>query len=123
MWIFLSDAMLSIVQKRGERLLTVRSRRKGDIESVFPDAAVTADAGTDYKYRARIPRKKVAEVISQQIMNLDYDNFKSSVEDNDRHDAYMNVWSAMMRYQNKVEGHRQNKRQSSMEFGTRAVRY
>jgi hypothetical protein len=36
-----------------------------------------------------------------QVMNLNYGNFKSSVKDRQRHDAYMGVWSAMFEYQNR----------------------
>ena len=60
MWIFLSDTMLSVVEKPDDRkrgTLTVRARVAGDIEKVFPDAKVEADKGTDYRFRARIPRE------------------------------------------------------------------
>lgn len=54
MWIFLNDSFLSIVQKPGDRdHITVRARLRGDIEAVFPDAAVIEGAGTDYRFRAR----------------------------------------------------------------------
>jgi hypothetical protein len=33
------------------------------------------------------------------LEKIDYPNFKSSVRDNDRHLAYMDVWSAMLRAQ------------------------
>ena len=50
MWIFLPESFISVVQKPGDTdTLTVRARIKGDIESVFPDAYVEADKGTDYK--------------------------------------------------------------------------
>jgi hypothetical protein len=60
MWIFLSDAFLSVVADKadpsGERLL-VRARRSGDIERVFPEAAVFSVAGADYAFRAWLPRR------------------------------------------------------------------
>jgi hypothetical protein len=102
MWIFLSDAMLSIVEKPGDSkagTLTVRARIKGDIERVFPDAKVVEGAGTDYRFRASIPREQVAKAMHDQVMNLNYGNFKSSVKDRQRHDAYMGVWSAMFSIQ------------------------
>lgn len=101
MWIFLSNAFLSIVDKgdpSGATLL-VRARRRGDIEAVFPEAEVIEGTGTDYRYRARIQRRRVAEAIAQQIENIRYGNFKSTVHDHDRHDAYMDTWQAMMRFQ------------------------
>jgi len=102
MWIFLSDSFLSIVDKgdpTGKTLL-VRSRHAGDIERAFPDAKVLVGGGTDYRYRARIDRVEVANAIADAIRSIDYGNFKSTVIDPERHDAYMDCWSAMYAYQN-----------------------
>lgn len=96
MWIFLADSFLSIVQKPDDiDSLTVRARIKGDIEKVFPNAVVVANAGTDYKYRAKVPREIVAKALFDRVMALDTPNFKSSVKNKKRHDVYMKVWSAM----------------------------
>jgi hypothetical protein len=102
MWIFTKDAFLSIVDKgatRGD--LMVRGRAEGDIERVFPGAKVVKGAGTDYLFRASIPRKKVAEVIAEQIMSIDYLNFKGATTEDDRHDAYFGAWRSMMAFQTK----------------------
>ena len=73
MWIFLPESFISVVQKPGDTdTLTVRARIKGDIESVFPDAYVEADKGTDYKYRARVSRQAVAQVLHDQVMGLQW---------------------------------------------------
>jgi hypothetical protein len=96
------DNMLSIVQKPGDAksgTLTVRGRIKGDIEAVFPDAVIEVDAGTDYRFRAKVPREKVAKAMHEAVMNLNYSNFKGAVKDSERHDAYMDVWDAMHRFQ------------------------
>ena len=96
MWIFLSNSFISVVQKPGDTdMLTVRARIEGDIERVFPDAKVQANKGTDYKYRAKVPRPVVAKALHDQAMSVSYPNFKSTVKDRNRHDAYMSVWSAM----------------------------
>jgi len=98
MWVFLSDAMLSIVQKPGDAkagTLTVRARVAGDIERVFPEAAVTEGAGTDYRFRATVPREKVAQAMHDQVMSVSYSNFKSTVKDRKRHDTYLRVWHDM----------------------------
>lgn len=102
MWIFLPNSMLSIVEKpndRGAGTLTVRGRIKGDIEAVFPDAVVEADTGTDYRFRAKLPREQVAKAMHEAVMNLDYSNFKGTVKDSKRHDAYMHVWNTMFQFQ------------------------
>lgn len=100
MWICLNDAFLSIVSKDcGPDELLVRARRDGDIERVFPDAKVEVTLGNDYRCRARVPRKDVAAALTQRVMAVDYDNFKGSVEEDELHDAYMGVWSAIGRLQ------------------------
>ncbi len=97
MWIAMSDAFLSVVDKAKDKsLLVVRARKQGDIEAVFPDAQVQVGGGTDYKFRAEIPRETVAQAIAERIMTISYPNFKGSVKDRARHNAYMKVWAAMM---------------------------
>jgi hypothetical protein len=101
MWIFLNNAMLSIVEPKHDgkagtaALLMVRARVKWDIERVFPDARVLEDAGTDYRFRALVPREAVVKKIADQIRKIDYGNFKNSITDDCRHDAYLRVWSVM----------------------------
>lgn len=102
MWLFTNTSFLSIVDKgdASGKTLLVRARRAGDIEQVFPNAEVQMGGGTDYRYRARIDRERVANAIADSIRNIDYGNFKSTVADPDRHDAYMDVWSVMYAFQN-----------------------
>lgn len=101
MWIFLKDSFLSIVDKgdASGRTLLVRARRPGDIERVFPDAQVAAGGGTDYAFRARIDREQVAQALASQVRAIRAPNFKDTVTETGRHHAYMDVWSAMLRYQ------------------------
>lgn len=105
MWLFLSDAMLSLVDKGGDgSTLLVRARRAGDIERVFPGAQVQEGGGTDYRFRARIDREEVALRIARAVREIRYGNFKSSVREHDRHDAYLEVWRAMYDYQEADKG-------------------
>lgn len=102
MWIFFNDSMLSIVKKEDDvGTLTVRARAKGDIECVFPNAEVVEDAGTDYFYRAKVARDEVAKALFDRTMDLNYGNFKSSVEEGARHEAYFKVWRAMYVFQGR----------------------
>jgi hypothetical protein len=96
MWIMHSDCFLSIVSKDcGPTELLVRARRNGDIEKVFPSAKVTRNTGTDYLYQAVIPRDAVKQAVAAMIDQIDYPNFKDSVEDSSLHAAYVGVWCAM----------------------------
>lgn len=102
MWIFTSKSFISIVQKPGDTdQLTVRARIKGDIEQLFPDAKVEVNKGTDYKYRAKVPRAAVALALHDQVMAVNYPNFKSTVKERKRHDGYMGTWSAMNAVQDR----------------------
>ncbi len=98
MWIALSDAFLSIVSKgKDKSKLCVRARRREHIERVFPGEPVIDNAGTDYPFRAYIGRDKVADVISRQLKNLCYNNFKNSAKnDADLARAYGWVWAVML---------------------------
>lgn len=104
-WLFLKDAFLSIVQKPDQRpgTLTVRSRLKGDIQRVFPGAKVRHTPSEDYAYRAVLPRGDVALALAQAAEAIDYDNFKATVKEDDRHAAYVGVWSSMLHLQRARE--------------------
>lgn len=101
MWIFMTKGFLSIIQDKADpNTMVVRARHKDDLCEVFgEDVEVIADAGTDYKFRARIPRERVAEVIAAKVAAIDYTNFKDTVTDPERHDAYFDVWDVMYKYQ------------------------
>ncbi|CDH46974.1 hypothetical protein [Candidatus Contendibacter odensensis] len=104
MWIFLNDAFLSIVEdKNNPDFLLVRGRIKGDIEQVFPDYLAIEGEGTDYRFRALVERDIVAEALYHAACNVDYGNFKSSVQERERHDKYMKVWEVMANWQSQAE--------------------
>ena len=102
MWLFTSKSFLSVVADKenptGDRLL-VRSRIAGDIEEVFSDANVMETSNADYRFRTWVSREKVNEAISEYVQNLNYINFKNSVEDQDRFRPLMRVWSTMYEHQ------------------------
>ncbi len=80
MWLFTRDGFLSIVEHNlNPNILIVRSRFKNHIQKIFGDVDVQENAGTDYEYRAEIPREKVAKVMSDMIMDIDYGNFKEEL--------------------------------------------
>lgn len=100
MWIFKNDAFLSIVAHRDlPGSVLVRSRVAGDIQRALPGAKVFEDAQADYQYRAIVKRDVLAQALFEAVDDINYPNFKDSVDDAARHDAYMAVWQAMaMRY-------------------------
>lgn len=104
MWIFLNDAFLSVVaDKNSDDMLLVRGRINGDIERVFPDFPVVENAGTDYRFRALVPRSVVADALAKTVDAIGYHNFKGSVKEKPRHHKYMHVWSVMEDWQSRAE--------------------
>lgn len=110
MWIFLKESFLSVIDPKGaykggtgpqSTKLLVRARIAGDIEAVFPSARVTETPDRDYRFRALIDRREVADAMHRQVMELDCGNFKGSVPDKARHDAYSGVWHVMHREQER----------------------
>ena len=100
MWLALSNSFISVVADReNPDKLLVRSRFPDDITRLFPNAKLFSKPNYDYKYRSLIDRKEVAKVISNQLLNIDYDNFKDSVLDPIRHNAYLDIWQTMFSIQ------------------------
>lgn len=104
MWVFLTDAFLSIVADRDDpKSLLVRARRSGDIERVFPRAEVRRAEEADYRFGAFLPRGEVQSVICARIGEIRYPSFMDAVEERDRHNSYFRVWDAMYRFQSQAE--------------------
>lgn len=105
MWIFLNDSFLSIVVAEPDSpglpdapgdWMCVRGRCPGDIEVVFPGVEVHEGLGSDYRYRAYLSREVVGEHLLAELERVTYGNFKNSVQESDRHDAYLRCWQAML---------------------------
>jgi hypothetical protein len=103
MWIFLNNTFLSIVSAADRPSdLLVRARRAGDIEQVFPKARVSTTSKSDYRFRAFVSRIDVVVAIAAQVGGIDYTNFKDSVADEDRRNAYLGVWRQMFIWQGAI---------------------
>lgn len=102
MWVFLKNSFLSVVQSPDNpAILVVRARVRGDIEAVFPVATIEETPYRDYRFRTYLRREEVAQALYSEVWNLTATNFKNSVDNKDRHDAYLDVWSAMYMYQQR----------------------
>ena len=96
MLIFTRHAFISIVDHpQDDRFLVVRGRIAGDIESMFPEAEVFERPGADYRFQANIARDRVSQRVAAQVKEVHYESFESSIEDSDRRQSYIQVWSAM----------------------------
>lgn len=103
MWLFTPIGFFSIVQKRDETYLTIRSRVRGDLDalraSFLPELSPTIDhAGTDYPWRATASHEEFARAAGRLAMAISYPNFKNEVADRQgkaRASRYAKVWSAL----------------------------
>jgi hypothetical protein len=98
MWVFTKHGFFSIVQdKENENIVIIRARVKGDIEKQLPEARVEEDAGSDYRFRARLPKPVAAIWLKQMAEEIDYTNYKAAVNmvDPRRSEYYGMVWAIM----------------------------
>jgi hypothetical protein len=106
MWLITNFGFFSIVSKADDAeggTLTIRARAEDDLlalrERYLPGMGmILADAGTDYRYRAKASRTDVANALLQIALDIDYSNFKSSVAERQgraRSNLYHQVWSVL----------------------------
>lgn len=116
MWVFLSGAFLSIVADRNDAdRFMVRARFKGDIERAFPDYQAEHTPRADYAYRCSISRVIVADMLTDRLMRIDYENFKNSVVEDFRHDVCKEVWTVMYKEQLRREPKRRRRNRKPKE--------
>ena len=107
MWLVTNFGFFSVVQKKGDDILTVRARVRSDLEALkekyIPTLGdILEGEGTDYKYRAKVSREDLAKAMQKIIMDIDYSNFKDSVAEQQgykRASIYGEVWGDLMRLQ------------------------
>jgi hypothetical protein len=85
MWLLTKKSFVSVVQHRTQPDdVLVRARDKSHLARLFPKKQIQEDAEADYRYRLIVPKKELAKVVSDYIMqNLNYDNFKAAQDMDD----------------------------------------
>lgn len=116
MWLYLKTGFYSVVHKQPCKKdeLLVRTRCKDDIDTLHKQlkekyqfsSEIIESPKADYAYRMIIPREIFALFIASAILNLNYDNFKNTIQGKDyqRHDAYLRCWEAMYEWQRDLQG-------------------
>jgi 8-oxo-dGTP pyrophosphatase MutT (NUDIX family) len=110
MWLITNFGFFSIVRKPEDvasKTLTVRGRVRADLELLrtryLPNLGpISADAGTDYKYRATAPKADVAKALRHAAEDIDYSNFKDSVSQTQgpkRAHLYHGLWDILYELQ------------------------
>lgn len=109
MWLFLNNAMVSVVAHRtmyGHYM--VRARLKGDIQRAFPSIKrpgrrILSTPNADYLYRMVVTKAELQAAVHEAVEAIDYTNFKSSIPTGHhvRRTAYHDVWDAMLAAQQR----------------------
>lgn len=122
MWIFTNNAFFSIVEDRDNiDMVVVRARVQGDLQRAFGnDHEIIESEDSDYRFRVFLDREYVANTIKNNVMNIDYDNFKNSIDKDDktRKSYYHDVWDVMNRWQEGVFGGSWISKYLSQKYGT-----
>lgn len=81
MWICTTKGLVSIVQSKVmPEVLVVRARAKKTLAALFPNYKdYIRTMGSDYPYRIFVTRELVAKTIAEEVLAINYDNFKSAV--------------------------------------------
>lgn len=102
MWICQNNSFVSIVKDRDSDNLLCRARKRSHLVEFVgePHAKNIFEIpfkDCDYQYRILLPLAVVLESLDYGLSNIDYDNFKSSVEDHDMYKMYSEFWSSGVR--------------------------
>ena len=65
---------------------------------MFPNVTIDETANADYPFRIIISREFFANALEDNSLNIYYDNFKSSIDDNDFHKCCVEIWAIIHRY-------------------------
>ncbi|WP_052341289.1 hypothetical protein [Salinarimonas rosea] len=104
MWICFNDAFISAVQDRSDlSVLVIRGRKRAHLKILFPDYDIIDTPNADYACRVFVPKSRFAKLIADRIEEIDYPNFKYSVEDDALHDLYAGFWQDHWRYQHRPD--------------------
>ena len=83
MWLITNFSVVEKPSARGAEILTIRAQVRGDLEALreqfLPELGeIREGEGTDYRYRAPVPRSALARAAAKIVECIDYSNFNSS---------------------------------------------
>jgi hypothetical protein len=102
MWVLTTRGFFSVVAHRDDpSLVLVRARVEDDLLSLrdhAPGIEPWSEGGSDYPWRAELPRDEWARVAATLAGEIDYDNFKNAIADRQgyaRAGVYGEVWAVL----------------------------
>ena len=110
MWIAMNDSFVSIVQSRDcDSEVVVRARVREDLVALFPtwESLIIESEDSDYRFRLFMDKEAVSYVIRDRILDIDYDNFKNSIDHKTqpwRYRAYTRIWQTLYTVQEQKYG-------------------
>lgn len=110
MWIAMNDSFVSIVQSRDcDNEVVVRARVREDLVALFPpwESLIIESEDGDYRFRLFMDKETVSWVIKDRIMDINYDNFKNSINKTTqswRYRAYTKIWQVLFGVQHERYG-------------------
>ncbi|MEC7986323.1 MAG: hypothetical protein VX278_14250 [Myxococcota bacterium] len=111
MWILTPFGFFSVVQKKEDHMLSVRSRVYADlqhlIQAYLPDVQNIEEGGySDYPYRIFVSHAAWGQALGQIARDIDYPNFKRTVKQrqgSDRSAVYRRVWQELYTLQEECD--------------------
>ena len=99
MWICSNNSYISAVEHWDDpTLVCIRGRRIEDVKNfIGEDCPITVMEKADYYARTVITKEFLKQLLAKQVDNIDYYNFKGSVEDEDLKHFYGEVWASSIR--------------------------
>lgn len=93
MWIFTRKGFVSaVLHKDDPETMVVRARAQEHLEALFPTVNIISLKRADYPHRVHIPREDFIMWATLQAEDIDYPDFKSSLEDHDYHHVCSKIW-------------------------------
>lgn len=80
MWIFIKTGFVSAVYKDGALQIRARDKKSLHEIAVYSKSKIVSTPVADYPYRIETNRETFAKFLSDQVMDINYQNFKSEVE-------------------------------------------
>lgn len=90
-----NKGLLSIVADNDSDQLLVRARQKELLPEFFEAQRIWIDETADYPYRVLCHRLEMADILRIICQQIDYGNFKNSVNDPTLKRAYTSIWGIM----------------------------
>ena len=104
MWIFLSNGFVSITRHKSHKdFLHVRARNPQHLLDIWPNCDVQITPNADYTARTSLPELIVIRTIMDSMKEIDYSNFKNTIDDHRYKTMAMRVWDQHFAYGKSIE--------------------